>query len=234
MTRIFLISILVFCLKNINAQESDSSDFEVDPNDRSFKKGWLSDHDSWDIQYGVFNSDFKKLNSNFKDKYNETFKDNINLIGISKKETFYVNRKFLFDGHFTCQFVQPMKIYFSDSLTFKLNGFHLGFDLEKDLFPKSDFFDLLFGLGFNTGRLKLLRKDLAIENNFLKYTNPFFSPTLLIEPKINFGNLSISVKAQYLFDISNSNWNIKDSKLPSIGTYKSTGLIIQGSIGFNF
>lgn len=232
MKRILFISILIFCHFNTRGQDNDTTDFKVDANDRSFVTGWISGHNSWDIHGGILHCDFTNLNTKFKVQFNNTFSENIVVTGISLKPAFHINRYFAFDGHLTYQFIVPRQYDFSNSLIFKLGGFHIGMDLGKDIFPKSSIFDFLIGVGFNTGRLKLLRKDLSIEEEYLKYTNPLFAPKIFLEPKLVIKKISLSIKGEYLFDISNSNWNIKDSRLPSLGTSKSSGLLFQGGIGW--
>ncbi len=230
--QLIIIAFIVLSPLSICCQEADTTDLKLDPNNRSFRKGWISMHESWDFHAGIFTSDFEHLNAKFQEQYGKTLTNDVSSIGISWKGIVWVNRFFIHDIHFTYQYIIPETHTFSDSLEFKLQGFHLGIDFCKDLFPRSMLFDCLIGLGFNTGRQKLLRKDLAIEDTYLKYTNPFFSAKIIIEPKLVIGATSFSIRGEYLFDISNPNWNIKTSSLPFIGTSKSSGLFIQGSIGW--
>jgi len=217
----------------VYCQEADSSDMELDPNDRSFRTGWISMHDSWNLHAGVFTSDFANLNAQLQEDYGKTLTNDVSSIGFSFKKTIWVNRLLIHDSHLTFQYIIPETHVFSDSLEFKLQGYHLGLDFCKDLFPGSKVFDCLIGLGFSTGRQKLLRKDLAIKNTYLKYTNPFFSPKIILEPTLVIGPLCFSIRGEYLIDISNPNWNIKHSSLPYIGSSKATGFFLQGSIGWN-
>ena len=234
MRKILLIIFFIFSFINVDAQYYHNKNFKVDPNlnNRTFLTGWLSANNSLDIHGGIFYCDFKKLNKELDKKYKKTIDNKLSAVGISLKETFNFNRHIVFEGHITYQYLLPKQSVFSDSLNFKLKGYHIGLDMGKDLFPKVRFFDLVVSVGFNTGRLKMLRKDLLIAKNDLEYRNPFFSPKIVIEPKfIIIKKITIFVRGEYLFDVSKANWHLKDWRLPAMGDTKSTGLIIQGGIG---
>lgn len=226
--------ILIISLAYLNSysQENDSLDVEYDYNNRSFISGWVSDNSSIKVHYGNAYCDLSNLNSNFKNQYGSTLDDELFLLGFSFEEMFMTGREGYFDGHLTYQFILPKSYDFSDTINYKLLGFQLGMDYGKDLFPECQPFDLLIGIGFNTGRLRLLQKDIRIENKYLTYANPFLSPKIRIEPKIVIKRIVFSIKLEYMYDISNPNWNVKDSRLSTIGTSKSTGYSVQLSLGW--
>lgn len=233
--RIKLLFILFFLSHiTINAQYYHNKRFKVDTrlNNRTFLTGWLSGNNSVDVHGGYFYCDLRKLNSEFESLYNKTISNKLLSAGISLKETFNFNRRIVMEGHVTYQYMLPQKKTISDSLDFRLQGYHLGFDSGKDLFPKSRIFDVIISLGFNTGRLKMQRKDLSIAKNYLEYRNPFFSPKIVIEPRgIFMKKISVFIRAEYLFDISKANWHNKDWRLPDLAPTKCTGLFLQGGIG---
>jgi hypothetical protein len=216
---------------DVEVEESDSTETKIDPNDRSFMTGWLSGHDSWDIHGGFFYFDIGDLNQKIPQGHTNKFEERLSSFGLSYKGTGLINRHLVCESHLTYQLFIPTNYSFSDSLHYKFQGYQIGMNFGKDLFPRSNLFDLFVGIGFNAGRFKLLQKDLKIADKFLKYTNPFFSPKISLEPKIVTNSFSFSIIGEYLFDVSNPNWHVKDSRLSTLGITRSTGFFVQFCLG---
>ncbi|MBI1836318.1 MAG: hypothetical protein HYR91_03535 [Flavobacteriia bacterium] len=153
----------------------------------------------------------------------------LNYLGFGLTGSYVKNKKSYYDGHLEYTQIIPQKIYTTDSNQMNISGFNLGYGfLGRDLFRKSRTIDLIFSLGFNTGRLKVN----ALENG--KYKNPYFSPMISINPRINFNKISIFGRVTYEYDISKSNWRHTNiSNGPNVNLYpiKSTGLYAVVGIG---
>ncbi|MPM59626.1 hypothetical protein SDC9_106471 [bioreactor metagenome] len=102
---------------------------------------------------------------------------------------------------------------------------------SQDVFYKADHFDFLIGIGFSFGRIALVRNDYSTMNQSGKYTNPFFSPKIVMEPRVLFGPLSLAIRCEFLCDISKQRWNLKDTELPEIPESSSSGLFYQLVLG---
>lgn len=85
----------------------------------------------------------------------------------------------------------------------QINGFNVGITLFGYDFLKSEKFDLITCVGFNTGRVWLKGNDQ------FKQKNPYFSPVLTILPKVIFKKISIQLRCSYDYDITNKNWKRK-------------------------
>jgi hypothetical protein len=179
----------------------------------------------------LFSSDLNKL---FQSKYHKSFDNNIKLGTIGIKYIIEVNRFIQFDGQFGYSYFIPQKVAFTDSLKQTLIGHLINFDFGADLFKRSEVFDLLFGTGIDFGRqrINVSSSNTSIVNSY--YKNPFFAIKLFIEPKVIIKFVSISVRLEYVNDISNSQWKYKNQSLTPIGNTKTTGLILQGCLGYKF
>ncbi|MBS1635781.1 MAG: hypothetical protein JST26_07635 [Bacteroidetes bacterium] len=199
-----------------------------DPN--KFWQGWNSEYGSIDIHGGVYMPDLGPMNRYFRDKRISTLPAALNTIGGGVKSKIQTNFPAFHECHTSFQYFIPTNIQ-SDSLRFSLSGFNAGFDFGKDLLYKSKKLDLLVCIGFKGGRLKLMRED-QLSHAKSYYTNPYLAPLILIEPKAILGPLCISLKAEYLFDISKTGWKHKSKNMPDIPYSRFTGALLQLSLGY--
>ncbi len=220
MTSRHLIILLLFLYKVVISQDPTR-----------FWPGWTSGHSTFDVHGGVYFPDVKNLNDNMTAQNYSKFPTTFQTIGVSYKTHMRTNFPAKHDCHLTYQYIIPNNIN-ADTVKFSLRGFNLGFDFGKDLFYKSKVFDLLVCVGFKTGRFKMLRQDKEFDNEKLYYTNPFFAPELLLEPKVILSRVSISLKAEYLFDVSKKSWQHAHKRLPYIPNSNFSGLLLQMTIGY--
>jgi len=190
--KIYLIVILTVLVSFKNYAQSDSS----------------SATSSLDLMYG-----YRVFNTNFNNQLNTTkhfnFKTPIQLAGIEISDEHYINKNLDYYGHLSyCQII-PQNIHLQNTYC-KLGGFIFGLDYGFSLgFNRK--FKVLMGAGFNTGRTKVFGRD------FLDQKNPFFSPKVCIQPKVTIKTLVLSIRAEYDFDISNTQWQKTSSK--SVNTF---------------
>lgn len=96
--------------------------------------------------------------------------------------------------------------------------------------PRSRTLNLLCGTGFNTGRLLVKSKG------FVSQKNPFFAPTIFLQPQLYVKHFRFSIKTEYQFDLSKVGWrslNItKETAKFYLTPLRQSALIVNISIGW--
>lgn len=202
---------------------------------QSYWNGYISNHTSINVIGGYHYPDLKKFNEYFQNNYSLDFGKEIKMAGIDYTAYSVMTRGGgINDMHLSYLQFMPVKLSISDSLNFTLGGCNVSFLMfGKDLFYKSKYFDLIYGVGFNAGRYKLLRNDLSVSVETLKYTNPFFAPKITIEPRVILGSVMIGIRGEYQYDITYSGWRNKTEVFPDLPEVKKNGFGIQGVVGYN-
>ena len=210
----------------------------IEPNeDRSFSKGWVSDNYLLAWQYGFHYFKIQDVNEELQNKYGSSFANNLGAYGVTAAGTGLLNRKIYLDHHLDVMIFHsyPLINEYSDSLKYYYRGFYVGLDGCKDLFPKKKNFDFILGTGFNTGRLLILTQDLSVSEKHFKYANPFFAPKINIETRVILFNwLTLSVRSELQFDVTNPVWNRKDNSLDPIKNSMATCYNINFTLGFAY
>ncbi len=143
-------------------------------------------------------------------------------IGIGGYSGFSRNKKSIYSGHIFYQQVIPQSVMISDSISGKITGFNLGFTLiGRDLFSKSERFDMLVGFGINTGRLRMYKNEL------IRQKNPYFAPKISLTPRVKLGKIVVSLNLDYELDISKPGWRgtiFANSNKVNISNLRQSGL----------
>ena len=185
---------------------------------------------SVDVIYGHY-----LLRNSFNSKFNSqndfSFSNPIQTLGFSLSGAYTREQRHEYAVHYSYSQIIPQQIVLIDSINSIINGFVLGINMfGKDLFPKSNIANCIVSFGFNTGRFRISG------NEYKQQKNPFFSPTLSIQPKIRIGPIVLSIRGDYGIDISKSNWRSVNFTNKNIGInlspFKQTGGIIYFSIGW--
>ena len=152
----------------------------------------------------------------------------VNLVGIGYNGAFTMSRGYGYYGHVALLFVLPQQLHIKGR-TADLSGFVVSCSLAGvDLLPQDDKTDLIFSMGFNTGRLR------TYHNDSLRQKNPFFSPMVAFLPKIVFKRFEAGLNLQYEYDISSPNWRrtyFSKKEQVSIDRFKQTGYTVMFFIG---
>lgn len=218
-------------------QSGDSIQFDHS-NERSFVNGWTSSNTLFSLEYGVSKFQLNALNDAMKTSSSSTFSDYLGCIVASYSSTFLVSRKFAMDSHLDYMYFHsiPSVLEINDSSRYFTRGFHIGFDGCKDLFPRHQNVDLLLGLGFNAGRFMFAHWNPTIDdklNRKNKYTNPFFAPKLVIEPRFILSkHFAISIRAELQLDVTNQGWTRRNNNLSPIGRSAATGYNLRLTLGW--
>lgn len=182
------------------------------------------------FQGGIMVADFSKFNTQMKADYNVTFDSLLVHYGTSG----HTDAEGVMHFFSAFNIIHPQKVR-TDSADYRLSGWAWNIGLfGGDLFNNAEKFDLFFTLGFNVGRTKLDQS--LYDGKNIRYTNPFFSPFVQIEPCIVFGSgFNIGVRGFYQYDVSDPDWNIKnaDRLIPPLGKAFMTGWSAQLVIGFS-
>ena len=124
------------------------------------------------------------------------------------------------------------------SIFFKpLGGRRISFNNTRKVIQDPHAIELMFGPGFEFGRIKLVEKDLK-SGTSVTFTNPFFALHIMGEIKFNLyiGNwhyISFGVRSGYLKDIGHVGWKTKSSGNFSIPGVDQTGYYYQGFLGIS-
>lgn len=172
------------------------------------------------------------LNERVGDFDNVKLGQPLTFLGIGVTTVLMVNRKFTFPAEICFSHLIPQSIELSDSVSGRLSGFNVGLPLAGyDLFNNSRNVDLLFGTGFNAGRIRLFG-DARLEQ-----VNAYFAPYFSFSPRFVIGKVVVRLRMMFEFDITRSSWrNVWFSSSPKVdlGPMKSSGLSSSISIGWVF
>jgi len=225
-----LIALLPVWIHTARAQK-DTTLNRIKENKRSFLSGAISESESIGLQSGAFFADFSDLNFSLKQQYGQGLRDYSYSIGASFEGLQKTERDFNYNSILSYHFFPLTETTISDSITFRLQGFQVGYAIGKDVFPNVEWFDLGLYAGFNTGRFRLFKQDPGITYEFLQYRNPFFSPKVIVEPRFNLKRFVWAIRAEYLLDVSKGGWKTRDGRATPLGDVRSSGLFIQVYLG---
>ncbi|MCR9171397.1 MAG: hypothetical protein NXI10_02825 [bacterium] len=176
----------------------------------------------------IYNNDFI---SEFNTFNNYEALRPVNSVGLSVSSYYLANKKFQAGFHYSYAQILPHDINLNDTLTGRINGFNFSLSLASiNVTPKSKHTNIAFGIGFNTGRLRMTAQNRRSQKN------PYFAPALFFNPRFFLGRFVIGLRAEYQFDISRPTWrsvNVNaDQTSFALSEFRQTGLIPSFSIGF--
>ncbi|MFL5751989.1 MAG: hypothetical protein ACJ76F_01170 [Bacteroidia bacterium] len=185
---------------------------------------------SLDLYYGS-----RSFTGSFYDQFNKVNKLNfsapLQVMGVGVSGRFIVSRDGGFSGHFTFAKVVPQSIRLQDTLNCKVSGFIFSYGYGTSVLRIRRLFELDAYAGFNTGRIK------CYGNELVRQKNPFFSPKIGLQPKLNIHNMAISLRFEYEYDVSGSNWRrtlVASDKKVNLEKFRQTGFTALLGIGYIF
>lgn len=172
----------------------------------------------------------QNFNNQLNTIQNHQFFKSLQTIGFSSLGNYLLNKKTSLTGPITYSQIIPLNVNLSNGQSGRINGFILGLNiLGKNLLPNSNSFNIIASIGVNTGRIRISGDD------FTTQKNPFFCPTITIQPRIKIKKMVLALRAEYSFDLSSSLWrslNITKSKgAITLPNYSQTGLNLYFLIG---
>jgi hypothetical protein len=153
----------------------------------------------------------------------------VRVVGIAYSGRFYLTRGKDFDGHLSFGQILSEQIQLNDTLSPELGGFVVGFAYGRDVFRGSELLDMIVGMGFNTGRLRLHDSEL------LNQKNPFIAPKISLQPKFNLGKIALSVRLEYEYDISRAEWRNQrntSNHYAEVSSFTQTSFTGMACIGY--
>lgn len=138
------------------------------------------------------------------------------------------------DGHWTYHTIIPIQISINDSINSKLTGSTISFSFGKDLCYLINNFDFVISGGIDLGRLMLSN------SNYKYMKNPFFNPTISVQPKVKIKHFVISLRVDAWNDISNARWKqalvtrFSDRQTYDLTNYRQSGMRFLVGIGYTF
>lgn len=140
-------------------------------------------------------------------------------MNVNPRNSFYI-KMFL-------NFVYPQNIKI-DSTSNKLQGFFYNFEFGQGLSNKKKNLGVILYAGFNTGVLRLTGARTGTQ------FNPFFAPSVSLQPKAAFGPVSLSIIINWDYDLSNPAW--KSFKSTTSDQYirglNQTSFSVMGILGY--
>ncbi len=224
----------IFCFGlsiTAHSQVDASKEEQKSKKDNSAKSENIQLGNSLDLYYG-----YKFFQDNFSNKFNTTENFNWNspvqIIGFGETGPVTINR-----SSRTCYAqllysqVVPQPIWLNDTIKCKTTGGILNFGIGGYVHSKSRNFYFNFYGGFNTGRLRFY------QNEIVRQKNPFFSPKVGIQPKLQIRKFVISLIVEAEYDISKLNWRktirANDTKI-TIDRFKQTGYTVLLGVSYKF
>lgn len=95
----------------------------------------------------------------------------------------------------------PTRVMIEDSLNTKISGYAIGCGIGYGIGTSKKTLSISGYIGFNTGRTTLSK------NEYISQKNQFFSPKIMIQPKLIIKRISISVILEAEYDVTNPGWN---------------------------
>jgi hypothetical protein len=228
----FLFILLLLTIEASASIDIGGSDYSFKSQLRSDSKKHKVNHDFIDVHYGVWKTDFGKLNQRVATCGWNPIKDQIKVVGISANTLVPVMSGLMFwVVHVDYNYFLPSQYAPTYSISSSLSGYSVGFGIGNSFFPTSKRFDLTLELGFQTGRMKLLWSNPGLSQNKDVYSNPFFSPHLVLEPRLMLGRISFGARIGYQYDVSKGEWRHTDASLDALGNAYLTGYILEAVLG---
>jgi hypothetical protein len=176
------------------------------------------------LMYG--NTIFRKdLLGQLNSKDNYSFGRPMQFAGVSLTEQVLIKTLGVFPSNVLAAHYLPQEFKVNDSVTGNISGSMFGVSLGYDFFKKSEVVGLTFSAGLNIGRLKL------VDNQYLHLKNGMFTPKLSVTLSVHVRKLCLAFNAEYVYDVSNSDWKEK-----SRASKRSASVPVPGlnQSGFNF
>lgn len=178
---------------------------------------------------------YKTYIHDFQHRFNTTanFKYGlpVQLIGIGESGYFAVNRNSNVYGHCIYSQVLPQTLHVNDSIKCRVTGFVFSAAYGAAFTGSKKHAMLICYIGFNTGRLRFYGDEQV------RQKNPFFSPKIGLQPKLQIGRLDITLIAEAEYDVSKPGWrrlNVANADKVSIGRFKQSGYTMLAGIGYRF
>jgi hypothetical protein len=201
---------------------------------KNIDEDFSSNHQGLIVGFGQIYLTSLRSSSYLQPQFDRSFSNRIQLAMIGMRSLLVTSDGFYFDGQSGYSFFIPQTVVFSDSLKQTLSGYCLTSEMGADLYRGSEVIDLLLGAGIGFGRQKIKVKSENPSIDDALYRNPYFAIKAYVEPKLVVWFLTLSVRIEFICDISKSKWKYRNESLTPMGATKTTGLLLQGCMGFLF
>jgi len=200
-----------------------------------------SEHVFIEYEQGFYYPDFTDMNTHLQSYNNVSFGDSLRTWGINIHAQTDMFKKIRVDADFAFRAFTPHLIRSTDSLSYRLSGWLISYNRGRDVFPGSNFLDLILGIGYDFGRFKMIHDDLYFGVSKGKYTNPAFLFHGQGELRFNIlkqsggVGITLGIKGIYTYDVTSGKWKSKTDSNPAIGfNTKMTGYMLLATLGFAF
>lgn len=208
----------------LSAQAIQADDFSKAPKDKTGNENYTN----LDLYYG-YKTYFHDFQHRFNTVYNINTSNPVQLVGLGYSGYFTVDGNKNFYGHFGYSQVVPQTLRVNDTIGAKVTGFVFSVAYGTAYVTANKKFTLILYLGFNTGRLRFYGDEQV------RQKNPFFSPKIGIQPKLQLGRFNITLIAEAEEDISKRNWRRMlgtNSDKANINGFKQSGVTTMIGVGY--
>lgn len=212
----------------------DTIEYDTTPPNRYYQSKTIN---SFDLYFGS-----KVFNSSFYNSFNVIdhvrFNSPIYEIGFGFSGQLAVGStssydNIVYEGHFSYHAILPIIIAVNDTIHFSTTGSTISFGFGRDLYYSLSNFDLIVSGGIDLGRLMLSNP------NYKYMKNPFFNPTISVQPKVKIKHFVISLRVDAWNDISNARWKqalvtrFSGRQTYDLTNYRQSGMRFLVGIGYS-
>lgn len=182
------------------------------------------------VSAGRYDWDNDKLNSQIRSWNSSAAFQPLNAIGINIRGNILIGAEGAYDAAIGLEIFQPQRVLISDSLQFRLQGWHLMTSIYGIQIINKDRFSLTVGPGIDWGKLNITR---TLDGVKAHYNNPFISPFARIEMRYIIWKICLGVRASYRYEFTNASWDPEGYNLPILTNSKFSGFGLQAFIGYS-
>ncbi|HLP56972.1 MAG TPA: hypothetical protein VK151_18180 [Fluviicola sp.] len=164
----------------------------------------------------------------------------VQYVGFGANGHFVMNDKVNFGGHMIVAKYLTKYVDVNDSTIAKLSGSSFGFGYGFDCLSMAENIDFILSVGANIGRMKITQavNPYTGEKIGLSVKNMFISPKASAMLILYVGNTSLSLNAEYAYDVSATGWKSKifgrDESGIAVPAFQQSGLGFSVALGYAF
>ncbi|CAN5912133.1 hypothetical protein BH11BAC7_BH11BAC7_03200 [soil metagenome] len=180
------------------------------------------------ISAGKYYPDFSDLNNQLKSFGAENSFLSISAVGLNCNLALNV-ALFSFDAGISLESFLPQKVSVNDSLSFRLNGWHLISSIYGIRIIDKPHLAIIVGPGVDWGRMNITR---TLDGDKIHYNNPWIAPLARVELRFTFWRIMFGTRASYRYEITKNQWKPETPNSPAFFGTKFSGMGMQFFIGY--
>jgi hypothetical protein len=182
------------------------------------------------LRIGMIDFDMQHFNEHVAGFINQKFMDVIPYLGLSYEFPIKLRKGGSFDNYIEFNYFYPQDLKQGRSMETTLKGLSATIITGRDVAPTNTKFDCVFGIGVTGGLLHYGEINYNINYAGYAYSQYYFGPMFMVEPKWIFGQLVLGLRGSYRLDLLGQNWagDVGAAQLPPITATGWTAELIIG------